>query len=666
MKNNNVKRDNKVKLMNAPNANYALRISIIYLIFGGIWVFLSDTLLEFLLPEIEKYRYFQTFKAIIFILFTTVLVYVLLRYHIGLWRIEYDKKEKAYQELKSTHAELVTLESELIYQKKLNESIIMEAPTIIMTWDDTGKILSINPFGEKVTGYKQEELFILGWDALVPDDRYLMARDTYFEIKSKDGMLNYDGPITTKDGKRIDILWSSKILYPQAGEGGNIYVSIGTDIEERKKYEEQIKNLAYYDSLTKLPNRFKFEREITKYIKKKNKGFMIAYMDIDNFKNINDSIGHQAGDIFLKYFAETLVEQVEKNAFVARLGGDEFAVLYDCNSRTEILDKVENLLAHTNRIWSYNNRFFYISISVGIVMYPEHGDSSLELLKNADIAMYASKREGRNRIIFYQDDLLEENTRFADMANYLQEGIDQDQFYLVYQPQYRLSDRSLIGMEALLRWEHPTEGFISPAEFIPTAERTGQIYRLEKMVISKALEQKKTWEQQGFTDISMSINLSTRTLTSEINFSEWEQILLDYKVDYSKIIIEITETADIMEVDSVIQRLNRLKERGIRIALDDFGTGYSSLNYLKKLPIDIIKLDRSFIHAITDDGVDTLLIKNILTMAKDLGYEVIAEGIETNEQMQILVNYNCGGGQGFLLSKPLSEDNVSLLLEKIS
>ena len=282
------------------------------------------------------------------------------------------------------------------------------------------------------------------------------------------------------------------------------------------------------------------------------------------------------------------------------------------------MDKVENLLAHTNRIWSYNNRFFYISISVGIVMYPEHGDSSLELLKNADIAMYASKREGRNRIIFYQDDLLEENTRFADMANYLQEGIDQDQFYLVYQPQYRLSDRSLIGIEALLRWEHPTEGFISPAEFIPTAERTGQIYRLEKMVISKALEQKKTWEQQGFTDISMSINLSTRTLTSEINFSEWEQILLDYKVDYSKIIIEITETADIMEVDSVIQRLNRLKERGIRIALDDFGTGYSSLNYLKKLPIDIIKLDRSFIHAITDDGVDTLLIKNILTMAKDL------------------------------------------------
>lgn len=217
-------------------------------------------------------------------------------------------------------------------------------------------------------------------------------------------------------------------------------------------------------------------------------------------------------------------------------------------------------------------------------------------------------------------------------------------------------------MEALLRWEHPTEGFISPDEFIPIAERTGQIYNLERWIVRKALEQKILWEQQGFTEMIMSINLSTRTLTSDINFVEWEQILSEYTVNFSSIVIEITETADMLDVENVIERLKRLKSRGIRIALDDFGTGYSSLNYLKKFPIDIIKLDRSFISAITEEGVDTLLIKNILKLANDLNFEVVAEGIETNEQMTILVDYNCENGQGFLLSRPLTVENVEKLL----
>lgn len=218
-------------------------------------------------------------------------------------------------------------------------------------------------------------------------------------------------------------------------------------------------------------------------------------------------------------------------------------------------------------------------------------------------------------------------------------------------------------MEALLRWEHPGEGFITPGEFIPIAEKTGQIYRLERLVIRMALTQKMIWEQQGFSDIMLSINLSTKTLTSDINFTEWENILSEYDVDFSSIIIEITETADIMDVEHVIDRLNILKRRGIRIALDDFGTGYSSLNYLKKFPIDIIKLDRSFINSITEEGVDTLLIKNILKLANDLEYDVVAEGIETLEQMLRLVDYNCANGQGYLLSKPLNVDRVEEILK---
>jgi diguanylate cyclase (GGDEF)-like protein/PAS domain S-box-containing protein len=643
--------------------NEAYRVSIIYAIFGGLWILLSDAILDFMLPDIEKYKNIQTLKGVFYILMTTLLVYVLIMRRMKLWHLEYDKREKAYKELKVTNEELVALESELTYQKKLNVNIIMEAPSIIITWDDTGRILSINPFGEKISGYTQEELINgPGWNILVPNDRYHMAIDTYFEIRNKDDALCYDGALVTKDGRRVDILWSSKILSPEGAGGVNIYVSIGTDIEERKRYEEKIEYMAYYDALTGLPNRFMFEQEVSRHIIEGRHNLMIVYMDIDNFKNINDSIGHQAGDVFLKYFASAILEQVEGKAFVARLGGDEFAILYQSDSREKINKKVESLLEHTNRIWSHDNRLFYISTSVGIVAYPEHGDNTSELLKNADIAMYASKREGRNRILFYKDELMEENTLYADMVNYLQQGLDQEQFYLVYQPQYRLSSKELIGMEALLRWEHPTGGFISPKEFIPIAERTGQIYRLERWVIRKALEQKLLWEQQGFTDVKMSINLSTKTLTSEINFTEWEQILSSFTVNFSEIIIEITETADIMDMENVIDRLNMLKTRGIRIALDDFGTGYSSLNYLKQFPIDIIKLDRSFINSITEDGVDTLLIKNILNLASDLKYEVIAEGIETNEQMQALVDFNCENGQGFLLSRPLSVDNTMHLL----
>lgn len=663
--NNKVHKESKrTDYKNIPYIYDAFRVAVTYAIFGGLWILLSDKILGFLIPSPEYYQSIQTIKGVLYVFITTLLVYILLRYRLKLWHIENRRREDALDEIKHANEELVKLETELSYQKMLNENIIKDAPFIIITWDDTGKILSINPFGEKLTGYTEEELVNgPGWKPIVPEERLSLALDTYFKIRDMvDEALIYDGAIVTKDGKRVDILWSSKALIQQTEEGRKIYVSIGTDIEERKKYEEKIKNMAYYDALTKLPNRRMFEQMVSSYISERRNGFIIVYMDIDNFKNINDSIGHQAGDEFLKYFAKTIVENVEENAFVARLGGDEFAILYNCSSKEEIMAKVEDLMDRTNRIWSHDNRLFYISTSVGIVTYPENGDNTLELLKNADIAMYASKREGRNRILFYTDELMEENTRFGDMANYLQQGMDQQQFYLLYQPQYNLYTKELIGMEALLRWEHPTEGFISPGEFIPIAERTGQIYRLERWVLRKALEQRTVWEQLGFSNIQLSINLSTKTLTSDINFSEWVDILNEFNVDYSKIIIEITETSDIPDVDNVIERLKMLKKKGIRIALDDFGTGYSSLNYLKKFPIDIIKLDRSFINAITEEGVDTLLIKNILKLANDLNFEVIAEGVETYEQMQLLVTYNCENGQGFLLSKPLPVENIIKLL----
>jgi EAL domain-containing protein (putative c-di-GMP-specific phosphodiesterase class I) len=250
------------------------------------------------------------------------------------------------------------------------------------------------------------------------------------------------------------------------------------------------------------------------------------------------------------------------------------------------------------------------------------------------------------------------------MINNLQYGIDREQFVLYYQPQYDLRTGRILGAEALVRWVHPVEGFITPGEFIPLAEESGQIYKLERWIINKALLQKKEWEELGYTDLVMSINLSGKTLTSNINFDEIEEIISRFHVDYGRVVVEITETASISDVGTVINHLNVLRRFGIRIALDDFGTGYSSLNYLKMFPINIIKLDRSFIKAINENGIDMLLIKNILSLARDLEFEVIAEGIETKEQLEFLKNYLCEKGQGYLFSKPLSIDKLYALINE--
>lgn len=258
--------------------------------------------------------------------------------------------------------------------------------------------------------------------------------------------------------------------------------------------------------------------------------------------------------------------------------------------------------------------------------------------------------------------LKEDIIRKIQMENKLKKGIDNGEFRLYYQPQLRLNTEEIIGMEALTRWIHPDEGFISPAVFIPAAEETDQIYILEQWVLHKALRQKREWEEEGFGHIELSINLSGRTLESRSAFQEIEEIFSEHKVDYSKIVIEMTETALFSNMELVIEHLERLKERGIKIALDDFGTGYSSLTHLKKLPIDIIKLDKSFVGQAPEGGKETVIIKNIISMAHELEYRVIAEGIETYEQLDCLKKFTCETGQGFLFERPMPKDIIRELL----
>lgn len=432
--------------------------------------------------------------------------------------------------------------------------------------------------------------------------------------------------------------------------------------EESYKAIKELKHMAYYDALTGLPNRVMFSNKLKNLSKNCDEKFAVALLDIDNFKYINDTVGHYAGDNFLKYVSNKLLNQVKNPNIVARLGGDEFAILFkDFETEETLLVKLEAIKSCIGNIWITDAREYFISVSIGVSTYPNDGCDYETLLKNSDIAMNAAKKDGKNKILFYEEYIHEETLWHIKIANKLQKGLDNQEFELYYQPQIELSSGKITGMEALIRWHHLRE-IMSPAEFIPVAEITGHIYELERRIIRNVLVQKNKWIEQGLDDVEISINLSSKSLISSPNFKKIEQIFSEFDLDYSNIVIEITETAAISNIDIAIERLNILKSKGLKIALDDFGTGYSSITHLMMLPIDIIKLDKSYINSKYGGTKDIQVVKFIVSLAHDLGLKVVAEGIETKEQMNYLKSINCEFGQGYFIGKPMNLSQINEIL----
>jgi diguanylate cyclase (GGDEF)-like protein len=427
---------------------------------------------------------------------------------------------------------------------------------------------------------------------------------------------------------------------------------------------------AYFDSLTGLPKLNLLKNRLNDYIipdpSKKNletNRLALVYLDINNFNYINEAFGHKAGGEVIKHVADYLVSKADNSGLVARVARDKFALLLtDIRSNAELYEIIDDIIingCHT----SSSDYAFYITMSAGIALYPEHGPDMNSLMKKAETAIYSAKKTGKD-INIYSDELQRNMAGQVHMAGMLQAGIEKEEFTLYYQPEYNLNTNEVIGVEALVRWPHPENGFISPEVFIPVAERSKQIYELERWIVNKALQQKEQWEKVGLEHIELSINLSGKTLESESNFQKIERIISSYQVDYSRIIFEITETVIITHVDLATERLNRLRSYGIKIALDDFGTGYSSLSHITELPIDIIKIDKSFIKSIPEGNEETVITQSILSLGRDLNYRVVAEGIETQEQLEFLKRSSCERGQGFLLCEPLPSEKVDEVLRQ--
>lgn len=431
--------------------------------------------------------------------------------------------------------------------------------------------------------------------------------------------------------------------------------------------EEKINYMAYHDELTGLPNRRLFqenvENTITVYSNSPGKNFGLLFLDLDRFKIVNDTLGHRIGDKLLKDVAIRLQRCLRKGDIASRQGGDEFAILLRDVSKIEATRLAQSIIEVLSVPILIDQNEIFITPSIGISLYPFDGISLDELLRKADVAMYHAKKEGRNNFQFYYDTLDRKTYENLEIENELRKALDKDQFKLLYQPIINLSTNKMSGVEALIRWNHPKLGIVSPDKFISIAEETGMIVPIGEWVLKTASRQLMIWEQEGLFPETVSVNISLRQFYQSNLIPMTMQVLNEAGIEYNRLTVEITESMT-MDVQSATSILHDIKKLGVKIAMDDFGTGYSSLSHLKLFPIDYLKIDKSFIQDITRSNGDKNIAITILLMAHNLGLRVIAEGVETKEQLEILRKYNCDEAQGYYFSKPLSANDLALFLEK--
>ncbi|WP_161949789.1 bifunctional diguanylate cyclase/phosphodiesterase [Desulfofustis glycolicus] len=433
------------------------------------------------------------------------------------------------------------------------------------------------------------------------------------------------------------------------------------DITDLKQAEEELARKAFYDSLTKLPNQRLFHDRVQQASKRAARAgtqFGVVLLDIDDFKNVNDTLGHHAGDEVLQQIADRLARCVRKSDTIARLGGDEFTLLIEPPGQPECFCRIaEKIIADFSRPYSVQEMEFYLGVSIGIAVYPIAGSNADTLLKNADLAMYESKTKGKNRYHLFTPALNEQAQRRTVIDRFVRNAIAADQFAVFYQAKISLDDGRLRSMEALVRGIDIDGSLVSPGEFLPYAEAHGLIVPIDLFVLRTACRQIADWQQEGLGQLAVAVNISTKHFRKEGFVEEVEHILEEIGLPPAALELEITESALMKEIEQANDSLRRFRDAGISVALDDFGTGYSSLNYLRTLPIQTLKIDRSFINSICDEGKGSLeLVTIILSLAAAMRMNVVAEGIETPEQLKLLQRLGCNQGQGYLFSKPLPAD----------
>jgi diguanylate cyclase (GGDEF)-like protein/PAS domain S-box-containing protein len=466
-------------------------------------------------------------------------------------------------------------------------------------------------------------------------------------------------------GKKIWISNSGEPVFDSSGAFRG-YRGVGKDISERKLDEERIHFLANHDALTSLPNRAMFNDVLTLAIqnaRRYNRNFAVLFIDLDRFKNINDTLGHDAGDKLLQEMGSRLTRTVRASDVVARLGGDEFVVLVqEVAEPKQVAAVARKILSALEQPMSIQGQECRVTASIGICTYPSEGHNEQSLMKNADIAMYRAKEDGKNNYKFYSEEINIHTFERMALETSLRRGLERNEFFLHYQAKLDLHTKRITGVEALVRWQHPDLGVVPPVQFIPLAEETGLILPIGKWVLNTACAQNVAWQREGLPPLSMAVNLSARQFTDEDLVKDIADALKNSGMKPELLELELTESMVIENPERAGKVLAEIKKMGVRLAIDDFGVGYSSLTHLKRFPIDTLKVDRSFIQDLPQDPEDRAICEAIIAMGKSLKLTVIAEGVETLEQQTFLHDHACDEMQGFFFSKPVPSGQFAALL----
>lgn len=560
-------------------------------------------------------------------------------------------------------AQLAARNRQLRLEKKMMgnrfEDLSKFANDIFVLMDENNRILEVNEQAVEAYGYSREELLQMhGADLRTAEQAAQHSAD--WKILLSQGHANYETVHRRKDGSRLFVDISSRVLNL---DHGRFVQAILRDISKRKETEKRLHYLAYYDDLTDLPNRTLFTDRLCQAIAatgRHQKLVGVMFMDLDHFKNVNDTLGHEVGDTLLRAVAARLKACFRESDTVSHFGGDEFAVvLTDISNTDDAALIAKKILKAFVAPFEIDGNELFVTFSIGITLYPIDDDNSLDLLRNADAAMYHAKAKGRGNFQFYSAELTYRAQKRMALETGLRHALERAEFVLHYQPQVDLKTGQIVGVEALIRWEQPGKGMMSPAEFIPVAEASGLIVPIGEWVLRTACAQAKAWQDQGLPKLLMAVNLSSRQFVRGHLVELVSTVLQETGLSPQCLELEITESILMDGTDSaVLSTLNEFKHMGITLAIDDFGTGYSSLSYLKRFPVDKLKIDQSFVRGITHNPEDASVVQAIIAMAHSLRLTVIAEGVETEEQHDHLHYHDCDQMQGYFFSRPLPAEHI--------
>ncbi|MET0119436.1 MAG: EAL domain-containing protein [Candidatus Thiodiazotropha sp. 6PLUC9] len=573
---------------------------------------------------------------------------------------------------RGTITHFIAVKEDITAQKRAEDQLRMNATVFdttaegIMVTDEENRIKTVNPAFTRITGYSQEEVLGRMPNILSSGRHSKSFYEKLWESVLQKGYWSGEVWNRRKDGS-VFPEWLS--ISSIKGENGvaKEFVAVFSDITKHKEDEEQIRYQANYDALTGLPNRSLLSDRLNQAIvsaHRENWMLAVLFLDLDHFKVVNDTFGHVVGDELLQLVSARIKACLRESDTVARFGGDEFVILLqDVTEMDSVAHVSANIIEQITRVFSLYGREIYIGASIGITVYPDDAVNADSLLRNADMAMYQAKEQGRNTYQFFTASMQQHTLERRQLELDLRQAIKRDELEVYYQPVINPKLNKVVSVEALLRWHHPHRGMVSPALFIPVAEDSGQIGPIGDWVLNKSCQQLKKWHDAGLSDLKMAVNLSSRQRELGLEADHLKKVLDETGISSDFLTLEITESLLMRDTDEAMAWLSGFKELGVSLSVDDFGTGYSSLSYLKRFPVDALKIDRSFVCDLPNDLEDVILVKTIVAMADSLNLALVAEGVETKEQAEFLVDVGCENLQGYYYSRPLTAEGLDDLLK---